>query len=262
MNPLFYNYHISAQSNNRTRMYILYLLHELRIVSRNQIAKFLEVDYDLSVNAVDKVLKSLSDQELISKYKNGRQPCYYLTKEGHLSIGGLYSLPKVPEYNLQHHLEINDYLLDTIDLIGEHPNLKFMMSERRQVYETKDFQENSKGRKYFVPDFICRFVDSEETEIDWSFEIELTLKSRTRYREGIFPKYIRELKKETGNHLLYVTPSPQIKTELDTFKEFFIYKEGEELEEVFERLHIISADNFKEELAELINEDPYINWQE
>lgn len=261
MNPLFYNYHIAEHSNNRTRMYILYLLHELRIVSRNQILRFLEIDYGLKSSAVDKVLKSLADQELICKYKNGRQPCYYLTKEGHLSIGGLYSLPKVPEYNLQHHLEINDYLLDTIDLLGDHPNLKFMMSERRQVYETKDFQENSKGRKYFVPDFICRFLDIEENEIDWSFEIELTLKSRTRYREGIFPKYIRELKKQPANHLLYVTPSPQIKGELDFFKEYFIFKEGEEFEEVFDRLHIISADNFKEELHELINKDPFINWQ-
>ena len=29
--------------------------------------------------------------------------------------------------------------------------------------------------------------------IDWSFEIELTLKSRYRYKQNIFPKYIHEL---------------------------------------------------------------------
>lgn len=260
MNPLFYNYHISTHSNNRVKLYILYLLHELRIVSRSQITEFLQVYLNVSTQTVDYSLGVLFRETLIDKYRNGKQVCYYLTKEGHLSIGGLYTFPKVPEYNLNHHLQINDYLITTIELLQNHPHLKFIMSERRQVYETKDFQENSKGRKYFVPDYIVRFVGEEEEEIDWSFEIELTLKSRTRYREGIFPKYIRELKNEPNNHLLYVTPSSQIKRELDIFKEIFLEDEGEKNQELFDRLHIVAAENFYEELSNFIRQDSSINW--
>lgn len=209
---------------------------------------------------VDTALGYLFNNNLVGKYKNGRIVCYYLTKEGHLSIGGYYSLPKVPEYNLAHHLEINDYLITTIELLENHPHLKFIISERRQVFETKDFQENSKGRKYFVPDYIVRFDAEDEEEINWSFEIELTLKSRTRYREGIFPKYIRELKNEPTNHLFYVTPSPQIKRELDVFKEIFFEDEGEAAQKIFDRLHVIAAENFQSELSNLIRLDPSINW--
>lgn len=260
MNPLFYNYYIDKKSANRTQLYILYLLHELRIVSRKQVIIFTMSDIGVTEKTVDLNLISLVSNGLIGKYKFGRISCFYLTKEGHLSIGGYYSLPKVPEYNLAHHLEINDYLITTIELVEDHPHLKFIISERRQVFETKDFQENSKGRKYFVPDYIVRFDAEDEEEINWSFEIELTLKSRTRYREGIFPKYIRELKNEPTNHLFYVTPSPQIKRELDVFKEIFLEGEGEKAESIFDRLHVIAAENFRDELSMLIRHDPSINW--
>lgn len=260
MNPLLYNFYANGSANNRTKLFILYLLHELRILTRAQITWFVKNEYAIHESRVYSALGYLSDNNLVGKYKQGRVVCYYLTKEGHLSIGGLYTFPKVPEYNLNHHLQINDFLITTIDLLQDHPHLKFIMSERRQVYETKDFQENSKGRKYFVPDYIVRFVGEEEEEIDWSFEIELTLKSRTRYREGIFPKYIRELKNEPNNHLLYVTPSPQIKRELDIFKEIFLEDEGEKNHELFDRLHIVAAENFYEELSSFIRQDSSINW--
>lgn len=260
MNPLLYNFYAHGSETNRTKLFILYLLHELRILSRNQITWFVHNEYRLHSSRVDAALGYLSKNNLIGKYRNGNMVCYYLTKEGHLSIGGLYTFPKVPEYNLDHHLQINDYLITTIKLLEDHPHLKFIMSERRQVYETKDFQENSKGRKYFVPDYIVRFLGEDEEEIDWSFEIELTLKSRTRYREGIFPKYIRELKNEPNNHLLYVTPSPQIKRELDIFREIFFEDEGEDNHELFDRLHIVAAENFQDELSNFIRFDSTINW--
>lgn len=170
---------------------------------------------------------------MIDKLYNGKQVCYYLTKNGHDSIGGYCTLPKVPEYNLNHHLAINDYLIKTLNLVHNHPNLKFVLSERRQVFETKDLAKNNKGKKYFVPDFILRFRDKDGYEINWSFEIELTMKARRRYWQGIFPKYIRELKENSSSYLIYITPSPLIKEELERFRVLFNQMEGEENSEIF-----------------------------
>ncbi|MDL4912197.1 replication-relaxation family protein, partial [Enterococcus faecalis] len=153
---------------------------------------------------------------------------YYLTKEGHNYIGGYYTLPKVPEYNLQHHLQINDYLIKMLELCNNHPHLKAVVSERRKVYEVKDEKKNQKGVKYFVPDFIFMFLDSIGREVEWQFEIELTLKTKRRYSQGVFPKYIKHLKNYEDARLIYVTPSSIIKEELDMFKEYFIDKEGDE----------------------------------
>ena len=99
MNPLLYNFYAHGSASNRTKLFILYLLHELRILSRNQIIWFAQNEYDMHSSRVDVALGYLAGNNLIGKYRYGKQVCYYLTKEGHLSIGGLYTFPKVPEYN-------------------------------------------------------------------------------------------------------------------------------------------------------------------
>lgn len=245
---------------------ILCILHELRIVSKNQIVDFFSLGPQLSKLSVHKHLKELENAELISsitdRMKQGNPKYYYLTKVGHDSIGGYYTLPKVPEYNLYHHLQINDYLITMLKLCDGHTNLNAVISERRQVYETKDGKRNSRGRKYFVADFIFRFHDEDKANINWSFEIELTLKTKRRYRDGIFPKYINELKRREDAQLIYVTPSPTIREELETFKEFFIREEGAESEKIFNRLHVFSAENFESEMKTLFETDPFINWQD
>lgn len=260
---------MNSQYSNKYK--ILCVLHELRIVSKKQLFELFNIDGRLSYDKLHNHLKDLEGTEdestkLISsitdRTKQGNPKYYYLTKNGHNSIGGYYTLPKVPEYNLQHHLQINDYLITMLKLCENHPNLSAVISERRQVYETKDGTRNTKGKKYFVADFIFRFRDNEKADINWSFEIELTMKTKRRYRDSIFPKYIRELKRRNEARLIYVTPSLTIEDELSKFKEYFLATEGAEYEEVFERLHIFSADEFTCEMEKLIENDPFINWEE
>ena len=262
MDPILYNYFIDNSSSNSTALKILCLLHELRIIQRKQLVSMFAIDNTAAERTIEDNLKLLKDKELITCLKKGNNAYYFLTQAGHSSIGGYYTLPKVPEYNLQHHLQINDYLIKMLKLAGGHPNLKWVLTERRQVFETKDLANNRNRKKYFVADFIFRFRNKEKAEVNWSFEIELTMKTRRRYREGIFPKYVAELKKYKYARLIYVTPSPLIKEELDRFKYFFIKKEGKEHQELFDRLHIFTADEFEEQIKKLLKEDKFINWSE
>ncbi|HAP3447755.1 TPA: hypothetical protein IUD36_002962 [Enterococcus faecalis] len=77
----------------------------------------------------------------------------------------------------------------------------------------------------------------------------------------MFPKYIAELKRLPYARLIYVTPSPLIEEELERFKGYFIRKEGEDNAEVFDRLHIFSAEEFEQEIKRLLAEDQFINWE-
>lgn len=264
MNYLLHGYFIDYSARNSTSLSILCLLHELRVVTKTQLQQLLEFDLEIKKDGFNKAIGKLCKKNLIERKKLGTEMYYYLTKEGHQSIGGYYTLPKVPEYNLNHHLQINNYLIKGIELAKDHPHLKRIISERRTVYETKDLNPKTKGKKFFVPDFIFRFRDKENHEINWSFEIELTLKTRRRYREAIFPKYIRELRTRPESHLIYVTPSGAIQEELQAFKRIFFNRETEKdasQQELFERLHIFSALEFEEGLKELLENDPAINWR-
>ncbi|MFR3361061.1 MAG: ArsR family transcriptional regulator [Enterococcus canintestini] len=262
MEPLLYNYYIDYSKQDKTRLLILCLLHELRVISPQQLIAFFQIGQLSAERTVYKHLSLLKTEKLIARSQNGMNTFYYLTKEGHNYIGGYYTLPKVPEYNLQHHLQINDYLIKMLQLCHRHTHLKAVVSERRKVYEVKDQKKNKKGVKYFVPDFIFVFTGEDGREVEWQFEIELTLKTRNRYREGVFPKYIKSLTTYEDARLIYVTPSPIIKEELELFKEYFIYQQGENLEEVFERLHVFSAEEFEYEIKQLLEEDKFINWIE
>lgn len=262
MKPILYNYYIDYTKREKTRLIILCLLHELRVISIQQILEFFMIDNTSSRSTVFLNLKLLMEDKHIEKKQSGVNTYYYLTKEGHNYIGGYYTLPKVPEYNLQHHLQINDYLIKMLQLCHRHPHLKAVVSERRKVYEVKDQKKNKKGVKYFVPDFIFVFTGEDGREVEWQFEIELTLKTRNRYREGVFPKYIKSLTNYEDARLIYVTPSPIIKEELELFREYFIYQQGENLEGVFDRLHVFSAEEFEYEIKQLLEEDKFINWIE
>ena len=260
MKPLLYNYFIDYSKEDKITI-LLCLLHELRVVSVKQLIDFCQFDNMAKKSSVYGNLKKLKEKNLVECSQIGSTKFYYLTKEGHNYIGGYYTLPKVPEYNLQHHLQINDYLIKMLELCNNHPHLKAVVSERRKVYEVKDEKKNQKGVKYFVPDFIFMFLDSIGREVEWQFEIELTLKTKRRYSQGVFPKYIKHLKNYEDARLIYVTPSSIIKEELDMFKEYFIDKEGDEYKEVFDRLHVFSAEEFESELKRLLEKDKFINWE-
>ncbi|WP_025481844.1 replication-relaxation family protein [Enterococcus faecium] len=263
MKYLLHGYYIDYHSNNKTKLCVLCLLHELRVISRRQLLELINLEFYLSMNGLKATLRGLVKNNLVDKNQNGKEVYYFLTKEGHLSIGGFYTFPKVPEYNLNHHLQINNYLIKTIRLVKDHEHLKRIISERRIVYEAKDLNSNAKGRKFFVPDFRVRFRDKNRLEINWSFEIELTMKTRRRYRSSIFPKYIKELEKNRNAHVIYVTPSGAIREELEAFKRVFYQAETKKdarLGELFDRFHILSDKNFETELKYLLETDPGINW--
>lgn len=264
MNYLLMYYYVGDGGEFSNKLKILYILHELRIVSRRQIIELFEINKDLNRRNVNTHLIQLEKSGLIESIldhsKSGQPKYYYLSVLGHQSIGGFLTLPKVPEYNLYHHLQINDYLISILKMLNGHPHFVGIITERRKVFETKDGQQKKSGKKYFVPDFIFRFMAEDGAYIDWSFEIELTLKSRYRYKQNIFPKYIRELENSFDAQLFYVTPSPVIQHELDLFRQYFIKTKGDEFVDVFPRLHVFSAENFEKSISDIIANDPYINW--
>lgn len=231
-------------------------MYELRIVSRQQFVELFGIDQSLSKLSVHKHLIDLKENGLIDSItdssKQGNPKYYFLTQLGHQSIGGFLTLPKVPEYNLYHHLQINDYLILILKMLNGHPHFVGIITERRKVFETKDGQLKKSGKKYFVPDFVFRFMAEDGAYIDWSFEIELTLKSRYRYKQNIFPKYIRELENSFDAQLFYVTPSPVIQHELDLFRQYFIKTKGDEFVNVFPRLHVFSAENLRSQSGILL----------
>lgn len=262
MKQLLSNYYIDSFTNKNTDWITLCLLHELRIVNLKQIHELLSFEYPIAVKTLRKHLTNLKEQELIDYIVDGvdkKTRCYFLTKKGHNTIGGFYSFPKVPEYNLKHHLMVTSAMIDTFHTIGHHPSLSIVQSERRQVFEIKDDNKAKKGLVYSVSDFLFRFTTKTKREANWFFEIELTMKTRTRYKGKIFPKYVGHLQRNKDAHLLYVTPSKSIENELLKFKKYFLSKEGEHSEEIFQRLHIIPSSNFKSELLEIVTNDPYIN---
>ena len=147
MKKLLFAQYIDFKSDNRIELLILNLLHELRVVTAKQLLALIQLEVECQRGNLSKKLNRLSKQELIEWKRIGKQKYYYLSKLGHLSIGGVYSFPKMPEYNLNHYLQINNYLIKTLRILGQHRHLKKVVSERRQVFETKDFTANSKGRK-------------------------------------------------------------------------------------------------------------------
>lgn len=263
MRKLLAHHYVSAYEHENTEYIILCLLHELRIMTAKQLYKLLKFEYEIALVTVQKSLIRLRRNELVDKFVldvDKKTFVYHLTKQGHNNIGGYYSFPKVPEYNLNHHLKVTDSLIDTFSLLGNHKNLSVVQSERRLAYERKDFNKDMKGKVFSVADYLFRFQSERGREVNWHFEIELSAKTRRRYRDGIFPKYIRELEQNFDAHLFYVTPVPFIQSELERYKKYFFGKSNERKPEVFERLHIIPARNFKTELQKIITTDPYINW--
>lgn len=257
--------HINIPSNNNIEYIILLLIHELRIVTVEQLFQLMKLDLVISKKVIYNNTHRLYESELIDfiNVKDGKRinKCYYLTRLGHQSIGGNYTLPRVPEYNLNHHLEVTNYLIKSLKQVNDLEHFLMAISERRQVYENKDMNnKKQKGISLHVADYVLKFQDpsaSQYSSIEWQFEIELTLKSKRRYIYGIFPKYIKLLSQYENYRLFYVTPSPTIERELDLFKEHYIQKKRQgELEHinmnVFQRLHIIPANNFEPVLEKAI----------
>lgn len=165
MEKLLFSYYIESDTNKKNSFILLCLLHELRIVSKKQLIRFFKIFNLCGEDNVEAILRKLKKKsQLIDNIRDSKGAYYFLTQAGHSSIGGYYTLPKVPEYNLQHHLQINDYLIKMLKLAGGHPNLKWVLTERRQVFETKDLANNRNRKKYFVADFIFRFRNKEKAE--------------------------------------------------------------------------------------------------
>lgn len=277
---LFAQYIDYANEKNRTTLIILNLLHELRVMTLSQMTEMINLDFKMNKSAVAQQLSDLAKAGFVEKIRFGKEMCYYLTKLGHQSIGGVYTIPKVPEYNLHHYLAINCYLIQVMRLLKDHPRLKRFVSERRQVYEAKDFNKENKGVKYFVADFQAVFKgEGVANEIIWYFEIELTMKTLRRYQNGIFPKYVHMLEKKENDQLFYVTPNVSVKENLSYLQTDLVYTEltnraqgktkmvkvGHKEVVAYDwtrRLHLMDDKNFYERLENFIPEAPGINWFE
>lgn len=259
MKELLYSNHTFFKKEN-AEWIILNLLHELRVMTAEQLNLLLNLEFDYSTRAVYSRLTSLLKSELIDYIQVQEESnlrYFFLTKKGHNSIGGLYTFPKVPEYNLKHHVEVTNYLIESMTFAKQKSTFLLAQSERRQMYEKKDMAKAKRGTIFHVADFVLRFENPEREISDWHFEIELTLKSQNRYLKAIFPKYIQFLRQKQDCHVVYVTPSQVIYNALDDFKAYFEIKSQEK--EAFDRLHIISSSQFSEELPVLLNENEFIN---
>ncbi|MDO7880451.1 MAG: hypothetical protein Q6A85_13465 [Enterococcus mundtii] len=209
-------------------------------------------------------LKKLDMIDYITIQEDQNIRYFFLTKKGHNSIGGIYSFPKVPEYNLNHHIEVTNYLIESMDLAKKKPTFILAQSERRQMYEKKDMYKAKKGTLFHVSDYVLRFENQMAEVSNWHFEIELTLKSQNRYTKAIFPKYLRLLTQKRNAQLIYVTPSNIIYNSLDMFKEYFLLKkQDEELKSIdasaFDRLRIVSSKEFSGVLKKMLEENDFIN---
>lgn|GEM_PF-576756 len=262
---LLYSKHNEFRTEN-TEWLILNMLHELRIMTAEQMMKLINLEYSYQLSSVYNRVSSLLNHELIDYIQIQEESnlrYFFLTKKGHNSIGGIYSFPKVPEYNLKHHIEVSNYLIESIRMAKTRPTFLLAQSERRQMYEKKDMSKAKKGTLFHVSDYILRFENKLAEVSDWHFEIELTLKSQNRYTRAIFPKYLRVLTQKKNAQLIYVTPSNIIYNSLDTFKEYFILKQQDEKLKIdptaFDRLHIVSSNEFTSVLKRMLDENDFIN---
>lgn len=262
---LLYSKHNEYGTEN-TEWLILNMLHELRIMTIDQMSLLINQEYSHSTRSIYRRISTLLSHEMIDfiqiqEEENKRY--FYLTRKGHNSIGGIYSFPKVPEYNLKHHIEVTNYLIESIRMAKEKPTFLLAQSERRQMYEKKDMSKAKKGTLFHVSDYILRFENKLAEVSDWHFEIELTLKSQNRYTRAIFPKYLRVLTQKKNAQLVYVTPSNIIYNSLDTFKEYFMLKQQDEKLKIdptaFDRLHIVSSNEFTSVLEIMLDENNFIN---
>lgn len=262
---LLYSKHNEYGTEN-TEWLILNMLHELRIMTIDQMSLLINQEYTHSTRSIYRRISTLLSHEMIDfiqiqEEENRRY--FYLTKKGHNSIGGIYSFPKVPEYNLKHHIEVTNYLIESIRMAKTKATFLLAQSERRQMYEKKDMSKAKKGTLFHVSDYILRFENKLAEVSDWHFEIELTLKSQNRYTRAIFPKYLRVLTQKKNAQLVYVTPSNIIYNSLDTFKEYFMLKQQDEKLKIdptaFDRLHIVSSNEFTSVLERMLDENDFIN---
>lgn len=263
---LLYSKHVEVKKEN-VEWLILNVLHELRIMTAKQIVRMMNQEFPYSLASLYRrlaTLKKLDMIDYITIQEDQNIRYFFLTKKGHNSIGGIYSFPKVPEYNLNHHIEVTNYLIESMDLAKKKPTFILAQSERRQMYEKKDMYKAKKGTLFHVSDYVLRFENQMAEVSNWHFEIELTLKSQNRYTKAIFPKYLRLLTQKRNAQLIYVTPSNIIYNSLDMFKEYFLLKkQDEELKSIdasaFDRLRIVSSKEFSGVLKKMLEENDFIN---
>ncbi|MHC5253154.1 hypothetical protein ACYRFS_12795 [Listeria kieliensis] len=250
---LLYHYYIDPESSNRNYTEVLALVNELRVISKMQLIELFNMERKLSRKTIERVLNFWVDDgslQILSDYRYNKSTVYHITHEGVGFLGSPFTVPKNPLYNLEHHLKINDMLIEGFRVIGNHPLLNSVSSERRLVYEAKDAQENAKGRIYKVPDFTFDFLDFEkEIDITWHFEIELTLKSFTRYQKRILPHYIKLLEDEytQQDKIIYAVPTLSIQRKLEQMVGEFESGRGKR----YENLVIVHFDDFSKKLIEL-----------
>ncbi|MBE9912095.1 hypothetical protein G8B49_12680 [Enterococcus mundtii] len=263
---LLYSKHVEVKKENAEWL-ILNVLHELRIMTAKQIVRMMNQEFPYSLASLYRrlaTLKKLDMIDYITIQEDQNIRYFFLTKKGHNSIGGIYSFPKVPEYNLNHHIEVTNYLIESMDLAKKKPTFILAQSERRQMYEKKDMSKAKKGTLFHVSDYVLRFENQMAEVSNWHFEIELTLKSQNRYTKAIFPKYLRLLTQKRNAQLIYVTPSNIIYNSLDMFKAYFLLKkQDEELKSIdasaFDRLRIVSSKEFNGVLKKMLEENDFIN---
>jgi len=264
MNKLL-RYRYMDDEKNNIGWLILVLLDELRIATTEQLIELIEISCGKGKkSSVYYKIKYLIERNMIEytfvDNKNSSR-CYYLTRLGNQSIGSLYPVPRVPIHDMYRQLIVNDVLIKTIKETQSLQELEVIVSKRREEYELTD--NLTEGQKKILPilDYKLQFKESEGKRYQWIFDVEISLKSRRRYLNNVFPRYIKLLNEDKKSKVIFITLSPLIKKELETFKNYFKLQksEGEYRNinaDVFDRIYIFSEKNFEVELKNMfVKED-------
>jgi DNA-binding PadR family transcriptional regulator len=143
---LFSNY--TELNKENSEWIVLNLLHELRIMTANQLEKLINLEFSYSQSSVYRTLSKLVSLELvdyITLENDSKLKYFYLTKFGHNSIGGLYSFPKRPEYNLNHHIQVTNYLIDSLALAKKKIHLFWQKVNVGKCMKKKTTKKISEG---------------------------------------------------------------------------------------------------------------------
>lgn len=245
MNELLRDYSSKEDLAKRTvRELVLLVLNELRITTIRQLYQVICLDKAVSEKFVYRVVKKLVEKEYLDFIRIGNGRKYFLTEKGNQSISSFYVPVKNPDYHLNHFMQINDVLIDSLEITKQQPTFSYVETEQRAFFEMRDGVDFEQVIAMNVPDFQLHFEEENQTKRRFYFEVELSIKSKNRYLKEIFPWYREQLKSYPNDVLFYVTGNPGIYVKLNQIREYFInrYQYTE-----FERFYIIPQSSFKEE---------------
>lgn len=229
-----------------TKIKILYLLSELRIMTAKQIETFLSLEMENNYFSTMYHLRNLETCEYIFSERILKQnkKFYYLTPAGADFIASAYPVANDPNFNLSHYLAINDCIADVIQITRQLPNFYSIESEQRAWLERHEGKAFKLSQMYSIPDFTLNFLNPNGI---YYFEIELTAKTKHRYIQEVLPRYLQLLAHFNNREVFYICGTSHIHQLITEALNLIKTQRQAEFEIIiFERFHVWHGATFKE----------------